>query len=51
MRFSILTTLAFIGLSVAAIPSGGKCKQDGSLGNCESKLCVQLADEPFGKCK
>ncbi|KAJ5201297.1 hypothetical protein PENPOL_c016G03781 [Penicillium polonicum] len=52
MRFTILTALAFVGLSMAgSIPSGGKCKQDGSLGNCESKLCVQLASEPFGKCK
>ncbi|CAP86569.1 Pc20g12400 [Penicillium rubens Wisconsin 54-1255] len=51
MRFTILTALAFVGLSMATsvstlshlsypIPSGGKCKQDGSLGNCESNLCV-----------
>ncbi|OQE19351.1 hypothetical protein PENFLA_c019G05558 [Penicillium flavigenum] len=52
MRFTILTALAFVGLSMAtSIPSGGKCKQDGSLGNCESNLCVQLADQPYGKCK
>ncbi|KAJ5173806.1 uncharacterized protein N7500_001737 [Penicillium coprophilum] len=62
MRFTILTAFALVGLSMAnSIPSGGQCKQDGSLGNCESKLCVQedansglqqqLANEPFGKCK
>ncbi|KAJ5699571.1 hypothetical protein N7536_002584 [Penicillium majusculum] len=52
MRFTILTTLAFVGLSIAgSIPSGGQCKPDGSLGNCESKLCVKLANQPFGKCK
>ncbi|KAJ5519207.1 hypothetical protein N7453_001629 [Penicillium expansum] len=52
MRFAIFTALAFAGLSMAAsIPSGGQCKQDGSLGNCESQLCVQLANQPFGKCK
>ncbi|KAJ5375527.1 hypothetical protein N7517_007533 [Penicillium concentricum] len=52
MRFTILTAFALVGLSMAnSIPSGGQCKQDGSLGNCESKLCVQLADKPFGKCK
>ncbi|KAJ5338816.1 hypothetical protein N7452_005544, partial [Penicillium brevicompactum] len=41
MRFTILTTLAFVGISMAAtIQSGGACKKDGSMGNCASNLCV-----------
>ncbi|KAJ5475853.1 hypothetical protein N7475_001582 [Penicillium sp. IBT 31633x] len=53
MRFTFLTALAFVGLSMATktIPSGGQCKKDGSMGSCESKLCIQPAKANIGKCK
>ncbi|EEH06397.1 predicted protein [Histoplasma capsulatum G186AR] len=33
------------------IPNGGKCKQDGSTGYCESGYCEQLPKEETGVCK
>ncbi|OQE20608.1 hypothetical protein PENSTE_c013G05588 [Penicillium steckii] len=52
MRFTFVI-LAIAGLSMAAspIPAGGTCKKDGSMGNCQSGLCVQKANAATGKCK
>ncbi|KAJ5778917.1 hypothetical protein N7457_006637 [Penicillium paradoxum] len=49
MRFDIFTVLAFAGLAMAAktIPSGEKCKKDGSMGNCESKVCIVRPQIPW----
>ncbi|KAB8260227.1 hypothetical protein BDV32DRAFT_123362 [Aspergillus pseudonomiae] len=56
MRFSVLTALALVGAALATpqaakIPSGQPCKQDGSMGVCDSGLCVQTPSQAQGVCK
>ncbi|RAH61712.1 hypothetical protein BO85DRAFT_483737 [Aspergillus piperis CBS 112811] len=52
MRFSAITIITLIGTAFAAkLPSGAPCKQDGSMGVCESNLCVQTPSQAQGVCK
>ncbi|OGM39205.1 hypothetical protein ABOM_012120 [Aspergillus bombycis] len=56
MRFTILAALAFVGAALATpqaakIPAGQPCKQDGSMGICESGLCVQTPSQAQGVCQ
>ncbi|OJJ79806.1 uncharacterized protein ASPGLDRAFT_52348 [Aspergillus glaucus CBS 516.65] len=53
MRFSLISTVFLIGTAFAQakLPANAPCKQDGSLGTCESGLCVQTSDEAQGSCK
>ncbi|KAB8073702.1 hypothetical protein BDV29DRAFT_157332 [Aspergillus leporis] len=53
MRFSFIAAFAFVGIALAQakLPSGQPCNKDGNLGVCESGLCVQLPDQPQGKCQ
>ncbi|KOC09870.1 hypothetical protein AFLA70_381g001251 [Aspergillus flavus AF70] len=44
MRFTVLAALAFVGAALATpqakIATGQPCKADGSMGVCDSGLCV-----------
>ncbi|BCR98748.1 uncharacterized protein AKAW2_40431S [Aspergillus luchuensis] len=62
MKFSIFATLAFLGLALASpaansasntatLPSGATCNKDGSMGNCQSGLCVQEENASTGTCQ
>ncbi|GLA01279.1 hypothetical protein AnigIFM60653_011528 [Aspergillus niger] len=52
MRFSAITFVALVGAACAAkLPSGAPCKSDGSLGVCESNLCVQTPSQAQGVCQ
>ncbi|KAJ6036919.1 hypothetical protein N7540_001198 [Penicillium herquei] len=61
MRFILLAMLALVGAVMASPQSGGKentkiptgsaCKQDGSMGYCESDFCLQTPSEATGVCK
>ncbi|KAE8154000.1 hypothetical protein BDV25DRAFT_136368 [Aspergillus avenaceus] len=55
MRFILIAALALVGAAFAApqdkIPSGQPCNKDGSMGVCESGLCVQLPDQTQGVCQ
>ncbi|KAB8229159.1 hypothetical protein ETB97_010358 [Aspergillus alliaceus] len=55
MRFIFIAALALVGSAFASpqakLPAGQPCKQDGSLGVCDSGLCVQLPGQPQGVCK
>ncbi|OAT07334.1 hypothetical protein BDBG_03406 [Blastomyces gilchristii SLH14081] len=54
MKFTLLATLALIGTTISAqtlLPNGKDCKEDGSMGICESGYCEQLPKEKTGTCK
>ncbi|EYE91872.1 uncharacterized protein EURHEDRAFT_389089 [Aspergillus ruber CBS 135680] len=53
MRFSLISTVFLIGTAFAQakLPSKAPCKQDGSLGVCESGLCVQTPGDAQGSCE
>ncbi|RWQ98984.1 hypothetical protein C8Q69DRAFT_449391 [Paecilomyces variotii] len=53
MRFSFLAALALIGAAAAqnTIASGQPCKKDGSMGICQSGLCIQEPNQAQGVCK
>ncbi|KAJ5279406.1 hypothetical protein N7478_004778 [Penicillium angulare] len=58
MRFILLAVFAFVCAVMAApdskatkVPNGSACKQDGSMGNCESNFCLQTPTEVTGRIK
>ncbi|KAL4881330.1 hypothetical protein BJY04DRAFT_189633 [Aspergillus karnatakaensis] len=51
MRFILLITALMGVASAQKLASGKPCKADGSLGICESGLCVQLPNADQGTCK
>ncbi|KAL4914491.1 hypothetical protein BDW62DRAFT_204507 [Aspergillus aurantiobrunneus] len=65
MKLSFLAALTFLGIAVAVpspdggggggdkptLKTGDPCKKDGSMGNCQSGVCIQTPQEDQGKCK
>ncbi|KAE8136382.1 hypothetical protein BDV38DRAFT_249969 [Aspergillus pseudotamarii] len=55
MRFTLFAALALVGTALATpqakIGTGQPCKADGSMGVCDSGLCVQTPDQTQGVCK
>ncbi|KAE8151571.1 hypothetical protein BDV25DRAFT_152458 [Aspergillus avenaceus] len=65
MRFSILATLALLGVAIAmpqqpeggkgdevkTIPVGAPCTKDGSMGICEGGFCLQDEKDSQGTCQ
>ncbi|OJJ65778.1 hypothetical protein ASPBRDRAFT_201559 [Aspergillus brasiliensis CBS 101740] len=51
MRFSVIIVTLIGAACAAKLPSGAPCKQDGSMGVCESNLCVQTPSQAQGVCK
>ncbi|ODM17055.1 hypothetical protein SI65_07454 [Aspergillus cristatus] len=53
MRFSLISAVFLVGTAFAQakLPAKAPCKQDGSMGICESGLCVQTSPEAAGSCK
>ncbi|KAE8336101.1 hypothetical protein BDV24DRAFT_168551 [Aspergillus arachidicola] len=55
MRFTLFAALAFVGAALATpqakIAAGQPCKADGSMGVCDSGLCVQTPDQTQGVCQ